>query len=86
MEKEFAIMNVGGNDYEIIREVKDQFNSNIPLLDIKMMSDEKWEHLAVVYNTKSFKREFNREPVNYQEVIDWVKMSTADYTHVEVVI
>jgi len=65
-------MNVNGIDFRVIGEVKsEQLGKSIPMLDIPMMSDERWQELCVESARKHFVKEFGNEPASDEEALKW---------------
>lgn len=44
--KKRETMNIGGQEYPIIGYIENEICGIVPLVDIPMMSDEKWNQLA----------------------------------------
>ena len=53
--KKRETMNIGGQEYPIIGYVENEIYGIVPLIDIPMMSDEKWNQLAEA-NMKAYRR------------------------------
>jgi|GEM_PF-734516 len=65
-------MNINGHEFKIIGQVESgQLGKSIPMLDIPMMSDERWQELCVESARKHFVEEFGREPASDKEALDW---------------
>ena len=54
------------SDYQVIEQVEGVF----PLVDIPMMSDERWQQLAAEGAVKHFREWYGREPETVQEALD----------------
>ena len=62
-------MNVNGFDFPVIREVEVSPGISLPLLDIPMMSDEKWQQLARENAAHNYIMTHGREPENVAQAI-----------------
>lgn len=49
-----------------------------PIIDIPMMSDEKWQKLAEENAVHNFKKYNKREPVSVVEAINWQRQRVAE--------
>lgn len=49
-------------NYEVIRQIEMKNGDNVPLLNIPMMSDERWNELAEQQAIKNYIRENSKEP------------------------
>lgn len=58
-------------NYPVIGRVKLKSGQIFPLVDIPMMSDERWEELAREQAVKNYIRENKREPHNVEEALEW---------------
>ena len=56
--------------YPIIGHV-DTVDGMIPVLDIPMMSDERWEELAKSQAVKNYIRENGQEPDSIEVALEW---------------
>lgn len=63
------------DEAKVLRMVKsEKLGCFVPLLDIKMMSDEKWQQIAKEQNRKRFIKDVGREPVSDQEAYTHSKL------------
>ena len=63
-------MNIYGREFNVIGEVKSKTGQTVPMLDIPMMSDEKWSRLCVESARKHFVEAFGREAISDREALD----------------
>ena len=49
-----------------------------PIIDIPMMSDEKWQELARENAVHNFKKCNKREPVSVEEAVNWQRRRVAE--------
>lgn len=57
-------------------EFVEEYNAELPCFTLAEKSAEEWNAQAKTMNTKAFVETFGRNPVNYQEVKDWVNSFT----------
>lgn len=57
--------------YQVIGSVKLKNGQIFPLVDIPIMSDERWEELAKEQAVKNYIRENKREPHSEEEAFEW---------------
>ena len=62
-------MNVNGFDFPVIREVEVSAGVAVPLLDIPMMSDEKWHEMARENAVHNYRKIHGREPETVEEAV-----------------
>lgn len=62
----------------------DQVEGEIPAYTLQELNCEEWNKLAVESNIKSFKAQFEREPINYKEVEAWINLVLAEIISREV--
>lgn len=58
-------------NYEVIGQVERKNGDKVPLLDIPMMSDERWNELAEQQAIKNYIRENGKEPENAEVAFKW---------------
>lgn len=63
-------MKVHGNQYPVIGQVKSKNDDMIPLLDIKMVSDEEWQRMAEEQAVKNYRKWYGREPLSIEEACE----------------
>ena len=61
---------VGGMTLPIIGQVERKNGDMVPLVGIKMMSDERWQQLAAESAVKHFREWYGREPESLQEAFE----------------
>ena len=73
--KEVCDMNykVNGQDYKVIGQVEMSNGNVVPLLDIPMMSDERWNELVQQQAIKYYIRENGEEPESLESVPEWYR-------------
>ena len=65
-------MKVGGRSYRVTGYVRsDTVPKPVPVLDIPMMSDERWNELARKNAVENYTREFGRAPESIELAIEW---------------
>ena len=62
-------MNVNGFDFPVICEVEVSAGVAVPLLDIPMMSDEKWQQSARENAVRNYIMAHGKEPANVEEAV-----------------
>ena len=71
---------VGSREYPVIGYIKaDGIDKPVPLVDIPMMSDERWNELARKNAVKNYIMEHGREPESVEQALDW-QQERADRT------
>lgn len=58
-------------NYEVIGQVEMKNGNKVPLLDIPMMSDERWNELAERQAIKNYIRENGKEPESVEAAFKW---------------
>ena len=58
-------------EYNTIGKVKMKSGKEVPLLDIPMMSDERWNELAKEQAIKNYARVNGKEPKNAETALKW---------------
>ena len=58
-------------NYEVIRQVEMKNGDSVPLLNIPMMSDARWNELAEQQAIKNYIRENGKEPESVKAAFDW---------------
>jgi len=66
-----ATMDISGHEFDAIGQIQSKSGQAVPLLDIPMMSDEKWQEMCLKSAREEFKRTFDKEPPSDKEVSDW---------------
>ena len=66
-----------GKEYPIIGEVRDG-DTLVPLVGIRMMSDEDWNRQARENAARNYIREFGREPSNVEAAVAWQRALVAE--------
>ena len=67
-------MNINGHEFDVIGEVKSkQLGQGVPLLDIPMMSDEKWHEICLKGHHKQFERAYGRKAVDDEEATEYAR-------------
>lgn len=65
-------MTISGREYPVVRMVKVNFLDHaLPLVDIPMMSDERWEELTRQNAIHSYTCEFGRPPESVEAALLW---------------
>ncbi len=64
-------MKINGVSYPVIGQVERENGETVPMLDIPMMSDEKWNRMCEEGARKHFREHFGREPENTEEALKW---------------
>lgn len=64
-------MKIGTKDYPVIGQVEIRGSVSVPLVDIPMMSDEKWNQLARENAMRNYRREFGKEPDTPEQAEAW---------------
>lgn len=62
-------MNILG--YPVVGQVEVSPGQTFPLLDVPMMSDEKWQQLAKDQAVHNYIREIGREPESVEAAFKW---------------
>ncbi len=57
-------------EYPIIGQVEMKSGAIVPMIEIKMMSDERWKQLAEESAVKHFREWHGREPETVQEALE----------------
>lgn len=60
-------MEVQGTQYPIIEQVERKNGDIVSMLDIPMMSDEKWQRTAEEQAIKNFRKWYGRDPISVEE-------------------
>ena len=58
-------------NYPVIGQVKTKSGVEVPLVDISMMSDERWVQLARENAMQNYIREHGHEPMDPEEAYKW---------------
>ena len=70
LNKASNVETIGNISHEMVED-------EIPAYTLKDLSCEEWNNLAIKNNTKSYIKNFNREPNDYAEVEAWVNLRVA---------
>lgn len=70
-------MKIGGLEHPISNYMNTRLWGPIPVVDIPMMSDERWNELALQYAVKNYTREFGCPPKNPEEACQWQREQVA---------
>lgn len=63
-------IDIGGMAFPIIGQVERKNGEIVPLVGIKMISDERWQQLAAESAVKHFREWYGREPESVQEAFE----------------
>lgn len=66
-------MKINGVSYPVIGQVKRKNGETVPMLDIPMMSDEKWNKMCEENARKHFREWYGREAKTAREAFDGEK-------------
>lgn len=64
------VIEARGMSFPVIGQVKRKSGETVPLIEINMMSDERWQQLATEGAVKHFREWYGREPETVQEALD----------------
>lgn len=64
-------------NYNVIGTVKTKSGVEVPLFDIEMMSDERWQELATENAVHNFRKINGREPATVEEAVEWQRERVA---------
>lgn len=64
------IMNIRGMSFPVVKQIEIKSGGTVPLVDIKMMSDERWQDLAAEKAVKHFREWYGRKPETLQEAFE----------------
>lgn len=65
------IYSVDGKKYDVIGQVRSGNGRKVSLLDIPMMSDERWQELAAEHAVENYIRENGHEPESVEVAFAW---------------
>lgn len=70
-------ININGiGEVPVIGQVKSKkLGRMVPLVDIKLMSDEEWQRGAVQNAVDNYKRRFGEDPESEEEAVEWQRAS-----------
>lgn len=57
--------------YPIIGTIETNNGAKLPLLDIPMMSDERWQELATENAVHNYKKQFGHAPETVEQAVGW---------------
>ena len=66
-----ATYEIAGREYPILGYVTTPQTGIVPLVDLPMMSDERWNELALENAVHNFNRRFGRPPATVEEAVEW---------------
>ena len=64
------MIDIGGMTLPVIGQVERKSGEIVPLIEIKMMSDERWKQLTEESAVKHFREWYGREPESLQEAFE----------------
>lgn len=70
-------MKIGSREHPISSYMNTKPWGTIPVVDIPMMSDERWNELALQYAVKNYTRAFGYPPKNPEEACQWQREQVA---------
>lgn len=73
----------GGMIFPVIGQVKTQNGEIVPLIEINMMSDERWQQLAAELAVKHFREWYGRDPESVQEAFEGQRAYIEKFWNVE---
>lgn len=74
-------MKIGDRDYNIIGQVRvKDSDRTIPLVDMPMMSDERWNELAGENAVNNYRKEFGRDPESIDQAVEWQRRRVEELT------
>lgn len=74
-------MKIGDREYNIIGQVRvKDSDRTIPLVDIPMMSDERWNELAGENAVNNYRKEFGRDPESIDQAVEWQRRRVEELT------
>lgn len=62
---------VGGKTYKVEKYIDVPECGSVPLLNLKMMSDERWNELATQNAIENYIKEFGKEPESVDIAVEW---------------
>ena len=74
---------VGTTIYPVIGLVERENGDTVPVLEITMLSDERWQQLAAAEAAKNFREWYGREPESPQEALEGQRAYIAKYLQEE---
>lgn len=74
---------VGGMIFPVIGRVKRQTGEIVPLIEINMMSDERWQQLAAESAVKHFREWYGRDPESLREAFEGQRAYIEKFWHEE---
>ena len=74
-------MKIGDRDYNIIGQVRvKDSDRTIPLVDMPMMSDERWNELAGENAVNNYRKEFGKDPESVDQAVEWQRRRVKELT------
>ncbi len=64
------VIEAGGMNFPVIGEIERKSGETVPLIEINMMSDERWQQFVEEGAVKHFREWYGREPESVQEALD----------------
>lgn len=66
-----ATVKIGSREYPVIGYVWSPMYGNVPLVDLPMMSDQRWNELAEQNAVKNYTQELGHPPRTVKEAVEW---------------
>lgn len=65
-------MSINGKEYKVIGEVESKLlRRNVPLVNLRLMTNEEEHRLAEQNAVENYRRTFGREPKDIQTAVQW---------------
>ncbi len=64
------VIEAGSMSFPVIGEVERKSGETVPLIEINMMSDKRWQQFVEEGAVKHFREWYGREPESVQEALD----------------
>ena len=64
------VIEAGGMNFPVIGEIERKSGETVPLIEINMMSDKRWQQFVEEGAVKHFREWYGREPESVQEALD----------------
>ncbi len=75
------VMKILGRSYPVLGQIKVKNSERtIPLVDIPMMSDERWNELAGENAVNNYRKEFGRDPESVDQAVEWQRKRVEELT------
>lgn len=66
------VMKILGRSYPVLGQIKvKDSDRTIPLVDMPMMSDERWCELGRENAVNNYRRKFGKEPESVDQAVEW---------------